>query len=458
MRQRAFICLILAIATPGCKSWGKFWLTELSYATSPLLLTQSVAMTPVSPTMPGSARSCSASPNLPAGLALGDDCTISGTPTRGQGTLTYRITADLGSDTISGELRIRVLFQPRFVYVANSGAGNIVSIFTINSSTGQLTAAGTATSTSGPKFVLSDRNSAYLYVANHGSASVGVFSINPSSGALTQISGSPFAASANPYSLALDPEGKFLFVGHEGVQHVRVYSVDQTTGALANISGSPFLVGVGSTTPVSVNLDPTGKFLYVGDSQSVTTNARAFSVNQSSGAIIEIPGSPFGTINDAISVCVHPSGKFVYYAQYFAPTGAVAFTRDLTTGALTLMAGSPFSAGLAPGYVTTDVNGQFAYVANSGDAAGTAGLSAYTVNSTTGALVQVPGSPYSTGGNPIGAAVDETVRFVYTANGGGNNVSGYAISSSTGQLTATPGSPYAAGTSPFSVTIAGSNP
>jgi len=59
------------------------------------------------------------------------DCTISGTPTKGQGALPYKVTADIGSDTVSGELRIRVLFQPRYAYSANTGSNN-VSAYSIN--------------------------------------------------------------------------------------------------------------------------------------------------------------------------------------------------------------------------------------------------------------------------------------------------------------------------------------
>ncbi len=39
MRLSVILFLILAISTPGCKSWGKFWLTEISYPANPLLVT-----------------------------------------------------------------------------------------------------------------------------------------------------------------------------------------------------------------------------------------------------------------------------------------------------------------------------------------------------------------------------------------------------------------------------------
>ena len=453
---RNLLFLFLFVSTPGCKSWGKFWLTEISYPANPLLLTQNIAMTAVTPTIPGSVKSCSVSPALPAGLSIANDCTISGTPTHGQGTLPYRITADIGSDTVAGDLRIRVLFQPRFVYAANTTSNN-ASLFTINAN-GSLNAAINYNVGTSPRFVIVHPAGRFLYVANHGSANISVLEITQATGALTTLASSPFATSANPYSLAFDPQGRFLFVGHESaaVAAVSAYTVNAASGELTQVAGSPFAVAAGST-PVSVHVEPSGNFLYVGSSQS-GANAHTLAINQSSGALTQIAGSPFGTINDAISVFAHPSGKFVYYAQYFAPTGAVGFSRNSVSGALSLMSGSPFAAGLAPGFITGDVYGRFVYVANSGDISGTAGISGFSVNSATGELTPMPGSPFAATQNPIGFAVDETVRFAYAANTGTGHVTAYAIDAGTGALTTVAGSPFTAGTSPNAVTVAGSNP
>ncbi len=456
MLARKLILFFSIVSISGCKSWGKFWLTEINYSPATLALTQNVTMTPVTPNLPGSPRSCTATPPLPAGLALdATTCTLTGTPTQGQPALDYRISADIGSDTASGNISIRVLFQPRFLYVANTGSANI-SLFTINAG-GSLSGGTTFGTGTNPRFVLVDPFGRFLYAPNHGAATISVFSINATSGALAQISGSPFATSANPYSVAMDPLGRFLYVGHEnaGVAAVSAYTVDRTSGSLTQISGSPFAVAAGST-PVSVYVEPQGKFLYVGSSQS-GLNAHGFSINQTTGALSQLSGSPFGTIQDAISVFGHPSGKYVYYAQYFAPTGAVGYQRDLTSGALALISGSPFSAGLAPGFITGDVTGRFVYVANSGDTTGLAGVSGFTVDSATGVLSAMPGSPYSSGGNqPIGFAIDETVSYAYAANTPSGTVGAFTVNSSSGVLT--PNGTYATGASPFAVTIAGSNP
>ena len=70
---------------------------------------------------------------------------------------------------------------------------------------------------------------------------------------------------------------------------------------------------------------------------------------------------------------------------------------------------------------------------------------AFLINSTTGALTPVIGSPFAIGGiNTTSIVVDPTGKFAYTANYGSGSISGYTINANTGTLTAISGSPFAA--------------
>ncbi len=53
---------------------------------------------------------------------------------------------------------------------------------------------------------------------------------------------------------------------------------------------------------------------------------------------------------------------------------------------------------------------QFAYVISD------SGVSAYTIDATSGALKPVAGSPFAAGSGPISIAVDPTGKFAYVAN------------------------------------------
>ena len=85
----------------------------------------------------------------------------------------------------------------------------------------------------------------FLYTANQGSAingtscvngGVSAFSID-GSGALTQLSGSPFAAGPCPSYAATDSSGSLLFVANTGNNTISVFTID-SSGALKQ-SGSP---------------------------------------------------------------------------------------------------------------------------------------------------------------------------------------------------------------------------
>ena len=125
-----------------------------------------------------------------------------------------------------------------------------------------------------------------------------------------------------------------------------------------------------------------------------------------------------------------------------------AYTIDTTTGALAPSPARPLLAGTNPLSVTVDPSGKFAYVAN----LNSDNVSGYTINATTGAQrrrrLAVP-----RGNQSSSVTVDPSGKFAYVANTGTNNVSAYTINASTGALSAVAGSPCLAGTNPQSVTV-----
>src|SRR5450759_1382453 len=114
----------------------------------------------------------------------------------------------------------------------------------------------------------------FAYVANQNSTDVSGYTINGVTGALTPISGSPFASGSQPRSVAVDPTGKFAYVANTGSNNVSAYTINGVTGALTPISGSPFASG---SFPQSVAVDPTGKFAYVANTGS--NNVSAYTIN-----------------------------------------------------------------------------------------------------------------------------------------------------------------------------------
>ena len=195
----------------------------------------------------------------------------------------------------------------------------------------------------------------FAYVANCGNLCNGTFPGNVSAytigttGALTEVVGSPFAAGINPYSVAVDPTGRFAYVANDGSNNVSAFTIDGVTGALAEIAGSPF--STRGAFPESVAVDSTGRFAYV--ASEFHSNVTAYTIDGTTGALTQIAGSPFstGTRTSPFSVTVDPTGQFAYTANR-STDYVTGFTIDGATGALTPMA-SGFQAGSRPQSVTT---------------------------------------------------------------------------------------------------------
>jgi uncharacterized repeat protein (TIGR01451 family) len=193
----------------------------------------------------------------------------------------------------------------------------------------------------------------------------------------------------------VDPTGKFAYVANGNSANISAYTINPSTGALTAIAGSPFPAG---STPSSVVVDPTGKFAYVANFSSA--NVSAYTINPSTGALTDIVGSPFPTFDTPISLVVDPTGKFAYVANR-GSNNVSGYTINPSTGALTPIAGSPFSAGSEPFSVVVDPTGNFAYVANSFSG----NVSGYAINPSTGALSAISGSPFAAGSFPLSVAV-----------------------------------------------------
>lgn len=261
----------------------------------------------------------------------------------------------------------------------------------------------------------------FVYVANGGSNSVSAYTINPASGALSAVAGSPFAAGSDPVSITVDEAGQFAYVANLGSYNVSAYTINPATGALTAVSGSPFPAG---TYPISVTVDPTGQFVYVANN-NYAGSVSAFIVDPATGALTAVPGSPFSAGAFPYSVTVDPMGRFAYVANG-GSNNVSAFALDQATGALTTVTGSPFAAGSIPYFVAVDLTARFAYVANSNSS----GLSAYTIDPVSGALTPMTGSPFYVGEGTYSVTMDPTGRFVYVPP------DVYDLDPATGMLTA----------------------
>src|SRR5882672_2518015 len=95
----------------------------------------------------------------------------------------------------------------------------------------------------------------FLYSANSGGFSIGVYRINATTGGLTLVESDP--ANGAPSEVAVHPSGNFLYSADSGGHTIGVYRINATTGALTLVESDP-----ASGAPSAVAVHPTGKFLY----------------------------------------------------------------------------------------------------------------------------------------------------------------------------------------------------
>jgi DNA-binding beta-propeller fold protein YncE len=78
----------------------------------------------------------------------------------------------------------------------------------------------------------------FVYVANAFSNNVSAYRIDPATGALRQVAGSPFAGVIEPASVAVDLLGRFVYVANEGPPTCRP-TASVTTGPSHPSPGRP---------------------------------------------------------------------------------------------------------------------------------------------------------------------------------------------------------------------------
>jgi 6-phosphogluconolactonase len=316
---------------------------------------------------------------------------------------------------------------PQFLYA--SGLSGEVTVFPVDSTTGAL---GQSTSVTGPTTSLGATalNNQFFYVSDFQNSTLSAWSINPSTGVLTTVPGSPFTLGTLNVGAGLASNNAAGVIYVADVDKIDAFKAD-ATGALTALPGSPFASG----TNLYLTVDPQNRFAF-SSADDPPGNVFAFTVD-SSGALTAVAGSPFPTIpgfagnTQPGGIVVDSTGSFVYTT--LRSTGQVAaFSIVAPSGVLSPVPGSPFTAGNTPLSLTTINN--FLYVSN----AMGGNISGYSITPGTGVLNPLSGSPFAIPGGAL--TTDPSGHFLYASGGGG--ILAFTIDATTGALAPIAGSPF----------------
>jgi 6-phosphogluconolactonase (cycloisomerase 2 family) len=395
------------------------------------------------------ATSNAASCSIDNGVGAVSSCNDSLFVTPGS-TKTYTLTATNAGATVTANFQIFANEPGRWVYSTSSGGavGTHVHQYSINSATGNLSAIGTGNVTAGnsTQGLAVDPAGKYLYAVNAGASdNVSMYTIDPTTGALT--ANGTIAAGNDPIEIVVDPTGRFAYALNQSAGSISQYTIGSTGTLAANGSST---VG---TQPHGITIDGTGRFLYAANRDDKTISE--FAIN-SDGTLtllgtLAVAG---GVDSRPYLVTTDPTGRFLYVTH--DSRGGYSQYSIGSNGTLTLITG-PVILSTPPGTirpVAVDPTNRFAYMVDFNNAI----FHEFTVDQTTGALTRfaAPTLPHTlpTTHTTNHLAIDPQGKFAYAADGNNGQIIIFTIGSdgSLSPVTA-PLTTIFGGTSPFGVVV-----
>jgi 6-phosphogluconolactonase (cycloisomerase 2 family) len=324
------------------------------------------------------------------------------------GTFTDHSTADVtGSSTFA-------LSNPWVASVTGTGAATPLRAgFTaVNATYTSLTSAANFTVLATPRF---------LYVSSDAGRDLTRMVVNPQTGQPSFLGYQKTGnySSIGPGCFSSEPTGSFAYLSSpisSSAGVIYTYRIDGPTGQLTPWGANPLHVA----SPLGcIEFEPSGKFAYAAGGLDSGTEVITFSVDVN-GALTQI-GS-VNLSNSSGGLAVDPLGKFLYVAaEDVLANGsgaAYGYFIDSATGALSPIPGTPFPLPQgAYGTFSFHPSGSYVYFANSS----TTSISEFTIDRETGQLTPVASGTVDPCINPVGLMFSPDGSQAYVRCGEDNN-------------------------------------
>jgi 6-phosphogluconolactonase (cycloisomerase 2 family) len=226
---------------------------------------------------------------------------------------------------------------------------------------------------------------------------------------------------------------RYVYAAIPAASQIVEYREDPNSGILTALIGSPLAAG---PAVQAVAVHPSKKFLYAANSSEADISR--FTISTAGVLTEQTPRMSVGVgVTTPSFLAIDPAGSFLYVGNTGANNPSVSvFSIDSTSGSLSAVPGSPFSIGISPLNMKLSPNGNNLYITGAGSPGF---IEVWGIAS--GILSPVPVQVIQPGTNPYGLTIDPSGSFLYTANFGDNSISEYTVSSADGSLTELSGSP-----------------
>ena len=221
-------------------------------------------------------------------------------------------------------------------HTAVDGSTSTLYLDSVNPESGMLTQLSTSGTSFWPASAVIHPNGRYCYVFCFAGNGYYVFSISES-GILAPVVSMGAWPGANPPKVAvIHPSGKFMFGCDNPAPDMWSIPI-VNDGADLNRPGS-LTYPMTSAGNYGIFLHPNGKFVYA----LVGLNLYGYSIEQNTGILTPVPGSPYVFSTTPAHGAIHPDGNWIYVTDSVmnklmvlnvdGNTGAVSFNRELSPG------------------------------------------------------------------------------------------------------------------------------
>ena len=311
-----------------------------------------------------------------------------------------------------------------YFYVVNASTDSLVGFSLSSGALAGVSSTGYGLSANlAPTSVVVTRQDTFVYVG--GSGAIVCYSIG-TGGVLTSVTGGT-TTTTDIVSMVTSPDGQWLLAlsSYGGTAELTVYSINTSTGVLTQQGNTlsitfPSNNSIGPVVPHTLRISASGA--YVAAALGTAGDALfSFNTAAGNGSLTQIdnvpPSLPAGssTYNSDNALTFSSGSNYLLIATTGQTTGSSFIETYPITTSNTLGTSQQIASGDAPSALEMDSTGAYLYSANHGSA----NISAYTFSSTTGALAAMSGSPFASSADLNALARDKSGDYIVAVSGAG---------------------------------------